>query len=52
MTTAEQLVAEGHALLEVPQNGAPALSNGGTNGASTTAETTAGTGHENHCTVL
>ena len=48
MTTAEQLVAEGHALLEGPQNGGPALTNGGTNGAGTTAEAKAGTGHQNH----
>ena len=42
MTTAEQLVAEGHALLEVPQNGGQALANGDTNGAGTTAEAQAG----------
>ncbi len=42
MTTAEQLVTEGHALLEVAQNGEPALSNGGT-----TMEQ-AGTGHQQH----
>jgi hypothetical protein len=44
MTTAEQLVTEGHALLEVPQNGGSALSNGGTNSAGTAAEAKAGTG--------
>jgi len=44
MTTAEQLVAEGHALLEVPQNGEQVLTNGGTNGAGTAAEAKADTG--------
>jgi phenylpropionate dioxygenase-like ring-hydroxylating dioxygenase large terminal subunit len=44
MTTAEQLVAEGHALLEVPQNGEQVLTNGGTNGAGTAAEAKAGAG--------
>jgi hypothetical protein len=48
MTTAEQLVAEGHALLEVAQNGGSAQINGDTNGAGTTAEAGAGTGHEKH----
>jgi len=48
MTTAEQLVAEGHALLEVAQNGGQALTNGRTNGAGTTAEARAGTGDQNH----
>ena len=38
MTTAEQLVAEGHAILEVPQNGGQALTNGGAKGTGTTAE--------------
>jgi hypothetical protein len=44
MTTAEQLVAEGHALLEVPQNGGQVLTNDGTNGAGTAAEARAGRG--------
>jgi hypothetical protein len=44
MTTAEQLVAEGHALLEVPQNGGQVLRNGSPNGAGTTAEAKAGRG--------
>jgi len=44
MTTAEQLVAEGHALLEVPQNGGQVLTNGGANGAGTAAEVKAGRG--------
>jgi hypothetical protein len=48
MTTAEQLVAEGHALLEVPQNGREVLTNGSTNGAGTAAEAKAGSGHEYH----
>jgi hypothetical protein len=48
MTTAEQLVAKGHALLEVPQNSGQALTNDGTNGAGTTAEAKACTGHQNH----
>ena len=44
MTTAEQLVAGGHALLEVPQNGGQVLTNGGANGAGTAAEVKAGRG--------
>jgi hypothetical protein len=44
MTTAEQLVTEGHALLEVPENGGQVLTNGGTNGAGTAVEAKAGSG--------
>jgi hypothetical protein len=36
-TSAEQLVAEGHTLLEVPHNGGHEPTTGGTNGAGTTA---------------
>jgi hypothetical protein len=36
-TSAEQLVAEGHTLLEVPHNGGQEPTTGGTNGAGTTA---------------
>ena len=46
-TIAEPPVAAAHAWLEVPQNGAQALTNGDTNGAGMTAETEAGTGHQN-----
>jgi hypothetical protein len=42
MTTAEHLVAEGHTLLGVPQNGGQILTHGGTKGAGMTAETGAG----------
>jgi hypothetical protein len=35
VTTAEHLVVEGHALLEVPQNGGQVLVHSGTQGAST-----------------
>jgi hypothetical protein len=37
-------MAEGHSLLEVPQNGGQVLTNGGTNGAGTVAETKASSG--------
>ena len=43
MTAAERLVSEGHALLEVPQNGGQELTNGGTKGAGT-AEAKVATG--------
>jgi hypothetical protein len=46
MTTAEQLVAEGHALLEVPQNGGQVLTNGSPHGAGKTAQAQTSTGHE------
>jgi hypothetical protein len=42
MTTAEHLVAEGHALLEAPQNGGHELTTDGANGAGTAAEVKAG----------
>ena len=42
MTTAEHLVAEGHTLLGVPQNGGQILTHGGTKGTGTAAETGAG----------
>ena len=42
MTTAEHLVAEGHTLLGVPQNGGQILTHGGTKGTGTAAESGAG----------
>jgi hypothetical protein len=42
-TSAEQLVAEGHTLLEVPHNGGQEPTTGGTNGAGTTAGAKVGT---------